>query len=65
MADENAAINDGSDLPAKPEKGKVRLELIRAYWPEEDRRINEGTIFDCDGVDAVDLVEKGVARKAK
>jgi len=65
MADEASTAINNDDLPAKPDKGKVRLELIRAYWPEEDKRISEGTIFDCDAVAAVDLVESGVAKRAK
>lgn len=65
MADDDAtaAINNDA-LPAKPDKGKVRLELLRAYWPEADKRINEGTIFDCEAVAAIDLVQNGIARKA-
>lgn len=61
--DANAAIND-APLPDTPKRGTVRLELLRAYWPEADKRINEGTIFDCDAVAAIDLVQAGIARKA-
>lgn len=68
MADEQdvalGPINDGSNLPETPKRGTVRLELLRAFWPQEDKRINEGTIFDCDAIAAIDLVQAGIARKA-
>jgi len=69
MADDNAAtpesqITDTGKLPPRPPVGKVRLELVRAYWSEDDQRINEGTIFDCDAAAAVRLVEKGIAKSA-
>jgi len=66
MADTDTPESNISAAPlaAKPDKGKVRLELLRAYWDENAERIDEGTIFDCDAVSAVDLVEKGIAKKA-
>lgn len=43
---------------------KMKMELLKAYWPEEDVRVNEGTIFEVEAEDAVRLVEEGIAKRA-
>lgn len=47
-----------------PKQQMMKLELLRAYWPEEDHRIDEGSIFETDPDKALELVETGVAKRA-
>lgn len=61
----------GNEAEHEAEAGKrkrsksARLRLKRAYWPEEDKRVNEGTEFDVTDMDeALRLVEEGIAERA-
>lgn len=42
---------------------KVKVELIRAYWPENDVRVDEGTQVEVEVEDAMKLIEEGAAKR--
>ena len=42
----------------------ISLEIVRDYWPEENRRLKEGSPYECDISTALRLVEAGIAKRA-
>lgn len=57
--------NSPLNAPAPtPSSQMAKLELVRAFWPEADERVDEGTIFEIDAMTAIDLIQSGVAKKA-
>ncbi len=49
----------------KPEKKTktIPLELLRDFWPEEDKPVKFGERFDADVDTALMLIEKGIAKR--
>jgi hypothetical protein len=46
------------------EEKKIKMVLLRDFWPEEDKRIAAGTVFEAVVDNAMDMLEKGIAKRA-
>jgi hypothetical protein len=44
---------------------KYELEIVRAFWPEEDKRVNAGDRIHVDAEKAFALIEAGIARRVE
>lgn len=51
------------DHKPAPKEKKVKLVLERDFWETEDKRIVAGTVFDVDPMEAIELIEKGLAKR--
>lgn len=47
------------------EEKKIEMELLRDYWPEDDARVAAGATISVPAEAAMDLIEKGLARRIK
>jgi hypothetical protein len=49
----------------QPEEKKILVEVVRAFWPAEDERVNEGEQVEVSVDDALKLIEDGIAKRVE
>lgn len=47
------------------EAKKITVVLMVDYWPEDDVRVSAGTEIQVDVETAMDMVERGIAKRAR
>lgn len=44
---------------------KITVEIVRAYWPDEDNRTNPGETITVEVDEALRLIEEGIAKRVE
>jgi hypothetical protein len=44
--------------------GKVLMQVVRSYWPEEDKRVPENIVVEMEAEQALKYQEDGVVKRA-
>lgn len=44
---------------------KYEMEIVRAFWPEEDKRVNAGERIHVGADEAFALIEAGIAKRVE
>ena len=44
--------------------GKVLMQVVRSYWPEEDKRVPENLVVEMEAEQALKFSEEGIAKRA-
>lgn len=47
------------------EEKKILVEVVRAFWPSEDNRVNAGEQVEVSVDDALKLIEDGIVKRVE
>ncbi len=60
-----AALLPSQDAAKAPDERLVTVRVLRAFWPEEDQRVEKGAVIDVTTDEALDGIENGMFERVK